>query len=54
MKPKRLTALGFGGGVMLMMLIPGLNFLAMPAAVAGATALWVDRLKQEAAPAQKA
>lgn len=49
MKPRRLTALGFGGGIMLMMLIPGLNFLAMPAAVAGATALWVDRLKQASA-----
>ena len=49
MKGRRFTALGFGGGVMLMMLIPGLNFLAMPAAVAGATALWVDRLKLAAA-----
>lgn len=48
MKARRLTSLGFGGGVMLMMLIPGLNFLAMPSAVAGATALWVERLKQAA------
>jgi CysZ protein len=44
-RQRRFTALGFGGGVMLLMLIPGVNFLAMPAAVAGATALWVARLK---------
>lgn len=47
-RQRRLTALGFGGGVMLLMLIPGVNFLAMPAAVAGATALWVARLKPAA------
>lgn len=47
MKNRRLTALGFGGGIMLLMLIPGLNFFAMPAAVAGATALWVDRIRSE-------
>lgn len=47
-KGRRLTALGFGGGIMLMMLIPGLNFLAMPAGVAGATALWVDRFRSKA------
>ena len=40
MKTIRLTALGFGGGVTLLMLVPIVNFLAMPAAVAGATALW--------------
>ncbi len=36
----RQTALGFGGTLMLLMMIPVLNFLAMPAAVAGATAFW--------------
>jgi CysZ protein len=36
----RLTALGFGGGVTLLMMIPLLNFAAMPAAVVGATRLW--------------
>jgi CysZ protein len=41
----RLNALGFGGGLMLMMAIPLLNFLAMPAAVAGATVFWHERLK---------
>jgi CysZ protein len=48
MKKRRLTALGFGSGIMLLMLIPGLNFLAMPAAVAGATAMWVERIRSEA------
>jgi CysZ protein len=36
----RFNALGFGAGVTLLMAIPGINFLAMPAGVAGATALW--------------
>ena len=40
LKRIRLTALGFGGGITLLMLVPIVNFLAMPAAVAGATALW--------------
>ena len=47
-KNRRMTALGFGGGIMLFMLIPGLNFLAMPAAVTGATALWVERFRADA------
>ncbi len=38
-----LAALGFGGGLTLLMMIPILNFAAMPAAVAGATAMWCDR-----------
>ena len=33
--------LGFGGMVLLLTLIPLLNFLAMPAAVIGATLMWV-------------
>jgi CysZ protein len=40
LKQMRLTALGFGGGVTLLMMIPLLNFAAMPAAVVGATRLW--------------
>ncbi len=43
MKQMRMTALGFGGGLTLLMMIPILNFAAMPAAVAGATAMWCDR-----------
>jgi CysZ protein len=46
----RLNALGFGTGITLLMAVPGLNLLAMPAAVAGATALWVRDL----APADRA
>ncbi|WJW76526.1 sulfate transporter CysZ [Thiohalobacter sp. IOR34] len=42
---RRLLTLGFGSGVLLMTLIPVINFIAMPTAVAGATALWVRALK---------
>jgi len=45
----RLTALGFGSGVTLLMMIPILNFIAMPAAVAGATALWCQKREQRLA-----
>ncbi len=43
MKRRRMTALGFGGGLTLLMMIPLLNFLAMPAAVIGATRLWCEQ-----------
>ncbi len=43
MKQMRLTAMGFGGGLTLLMMIPILNFAAMPAAVIGATVMWCDR-----------
>ncbi len=39
---KRMISLGFGLGVLLATMIPLVNFISMPAAVAGATALWVD------------
>ncbi len=39
------AAFGFGCVVALMSSIPIINFIVMPAAVAGATALWVERLK---------
>ncbi|MCW8957311.1 MAG: EI24 domain-containing protein [Gammaproteobacteria bacterium] len=39
-------SLGFGFGVFMFTSIPLLNFLAMPAAVSGATALWVRRESQ--------
>jgi CysZ protein len=45
LKQNRLTALTFGGGLTLMMMVPLLNFFAMPAAVAGATVFWHERLK---------
>jgi len=43
---KRSLSLGFGGGVMLFTSIPLLNFIAMPAGVAGATSLWVKHGEQ--------
>ncbi len=41
---RRYLALGFGGAAMLALAIPLVNFLVIPAAVAGATILWVERL----------
>jgi len=43
---KRSLSFGFGGGVMLLTSIPLLNFIAMPAGVAGATSLWVKHGEQ--------
>jgi len=42
---KRITSLGFGGMTMLVTMIPIGNFIVMPAAVAGATIYWVEKLK---------
>ncbi len=42
---RRSLALGFGSAVMLLTLIPVVNFIAMPVAVAGATRLWLEQLK---------
>ncbi len=42
----RLLGLGFGSGVLLLTMIPVVNFIAMPAAVAGATSLWVRTLRE--------
>ena len=41
LRKKRMLALGFGSGALLLTMIPILNFIAMPVAVAGATAMWV-------------
>ena len=46
LRRKRFKSLAFGAGVAVMMLIPVLQFAAMPAAVAGATRLWADDLKE--------
>ena len=40
----RFVALGFGGAVAAALLVPIVNLFVMPAAVAGATAFWVERL----------
>ncbi len=45
LKKRRALILGFGGGVMLMALVPVLNFIVMPVAVCGATQLWLKELK---------
>lgn len=41
LRARRWSSLGFGGAAYLALLVPGLNILLMPAAVAGATSLWV-------------
>lgn len=38
--------LGFGGMTLLLTLVPGLNFLAMPAAVIGATLMWTREMPE--------
>ncbi|MDT8372288.1 MAG: sulfate transporter CysZ, partial [Gammaproteobacteria bacterium] len=45
LKQKRLLALGFGLATLGATMIPIVNFLVIPAAVAGATALYLERLK---------
>jgi CysZ protein len=52
LRSRRFLAYGFGGGSLLLTMIPLLNFLAMPVSVAGATAMWVGEL-QEASRAEK-
>jgi len=44
LRKNRFVALGFGGALTAMMMVPVLNFLAMPVGVAGGTAFWVKRL----------
>ncbi|MBF0341323.1 MAG: sulfate transporter CysZ [Magnetococcales bacterium] len=46
LREKRLLSLGFGAATLLMTMIPVVNFLAMPAAVAGATAMWVREWRE--------
>lgn len=45
LRQRRSLALGFGAAVLLLTLIPVVNFIAMPVAVAGGTRLWVERLR---------
>ena len=46
LRKNRGHALGFGAATTLVTIIPGLNFLAMPVAVSGATAMWVKQLSR--------
>jgi CysZ protein len=45
LRRRRLQGLGFGAATAGMTLVPVLNFIVMPAAVAGATAFWVNELR---------
>lgn len=54
LKSKRWQSLSFGGIVYAALLIPGVNLLMMPAAVAGATLFWVRERGEEALLAQRA
>lgn len=42
------VSLGFGGAALLATLIPGINLIVMPVAVAGATAMYLERLARPA------
>jgi len=43
----RLLSFGFGSMVLLATILPGLNFLVIPTAVAGATAMWIEQFLVE-------
>jgi len=43
LRRRKFMSLGFGTATMVTTLIPIVNFLVMPAAVAGATAMWLER-----------
>ncbi len=45
LRKRRILSMGFGLTTLGLTLIPVVNFIAMPAAVAGATAMWVRELK---------
>ena len=50
---RRLLSLGFGGAAVTALAVPVLNFLVIPCAVAGATAMWVEQL-DDGAPGEPA
>jgi CysZ protein len=45
-RQRRSLSFGFGAAAMIMTLVPVLNFFVMPAAVAGATAMYVENFKR--------
>jgi len=47
LRKRRVLSYGFGGSSLLMTMIPVVNFFAMPASVAGATAMWVGELREQ-------
>ena len=42
LKARRFSLLGFGMGIMVLAMVPIINIFVVPAAVAGATKLWID------------
>lgn len=46
-RKQRFLVLGFGSSAMVIMLIPVVNFFAMPAGVAGATYMWINHFPDE-------
>jgi len=44
LRKRRTVSFGFGAMVLLATLLPGLNFLVIPTAVAGATLMWVEQI----------
>ena len=54
LRDRRMLGLGFGGAVMAALAVPVLNFLVIPCAVAGATAMWVEQLEGDAGAAPSA
>ena len=46
LRRRRILGLGFGSATAGLTMVPVLNFIAMPGAVAGATAMWVDELRE--------
>jgi len=47
LKQHRLGSLGFGASIMLLTMIPVVNFIVMPLAVAGATAMYHERISKK-------
>jgi CysZ protein len=45
LRRRRFLSIGFGAAAAGLTMIPVVNFIAMPAAVAGATAMWVRELQ---------
>ena len=48
LKQHRVSSLSFGGSVMVLTMIPVVNFIVMPLAVAGATALYLEKIEGKA------
>jgi CysZ protein len=48
LRQRRLLSLGFGAATAGLTMVPLVNFIVMPSAVAGATAMWVREFRREA------